>query len=50
MTDAKLEQLCLCLRSTEMRIKSLSAVVLWQFAKHTHTLLRLHMAARGHTC
>ena len=41
VTDTKLEQLCLCLESPELRIKSLAAVVLWQFAQTVVTLLRL---------
>lgn len=38
---ASLEQLCHCLRSREMRVKALAAVVVWQFAQHPPTLKRL---------
>lgn len=41
MTSAKFEQLASLLRSPEIRVKSLAAIVLWSFAGEMRTLLRL---------
>ena len=41
VTRSKFEQLGMLLRSPELRVKSLAAVVLWSFTHKMHTLLRL---------